>query len=221
MWYNVSMKVMERVAVHHTGGLLYDQHYSSQHFTAEDIDLRHWQKWAFKSRLNRYGGYNLFIDRKGILTQFRVIGEETAAQRGFNLDTISICLAGNFTMKPNGDAVDKPTFAQIITLQSLLIAIVENRIDKYNLIVDDETDIDVKLNKIVPHRSLGQTNCYGSYLKDNWARELTYSYFNKKLVSYITILDLLTKLLDLLMKSKIRLGGEVRVDCCLDKDNRG
>jgi hypothetical protein len=37
-------------------------------------------------------GYNFTIDRYGIIKQWRNIGEETMAQKGYNFDTVSICM---------------------------------------------------------------------------------------------------------------------------------
>jgi len=48
------------------------------------------------SKLGYYTGYNYFIGTNGCLTQIREIGEETMAVIGHNLDSIHICLAGDF-----------------------------------------------------------------------------------------------------------------------------
>ena len=62
----------------------------------DTIDNYHRQKWGFVSSLGLYGAYNYLIEKMGQVRQYRAEGEETAAQRGHNFDSISICVAGNF-----------------------------------------------------------------------------------------------------------------------------
>lgn len=40
-------------------------------------------------------GYNFTIDKFGTIKQWRAVGEETMAQKGYNFNTISICLLAN------------------------------------------------------------------------------------------------------------------------------
>ena len=152
---------MKFVAVHHSGGVGSDPYYSTQSQVADDINNWHRQRWPeFQSELGFWGGYNAFISREGVLTQFRLIGEETAANIGHNFDTISICLAGNFTINPRtGKAVDMPTDEQITKLKEVLSWICfEQKLVPYT--------------SIVPHRGLWNTECYGNALADTWARDL-------------------------------------------------
>lgn len=137
--------------IHHTGGLLNDPYASTLHHTAEDVDRAHRARFGFISTLGRWGGYTAFIDQTGLITQFRAIGEELAANKGRNLDTVAICLAGNF----DGVSPDMPTPEQVNTLKKLLTWIYSQ-----------------KQMMILPHRLIGQTNCYGSKLGDNWAWNL-------------------------------------------------
>src|SRR3990167_10283406 len=104
------------VCVHHTGGLANNPLASTKLFTADTIDKAHQARWNYKSSLGYFGGYNFFIDAWGNITQFRAIGEETMAQKGFNFsgEAISICLAGNFTK-----GVDTPSELQIKAFQEL------------------------------------------------------------------------------------------------------
>ena len=62
------------------------------------IDNFHKRKWNYKSSLGFYGGYNYLIESDGIVKQYRKVGEETIAQKGYNFNSISICLAGNFEL---------------------------------------------------------------------------------------------------------------------------
>lgn len=105
------MNVIKFMAKHHAGGIANDKYARSQHLTAENIDAAHRVRWNFVSSLGKYGGYNFFIEKNGKVTQFRAIGEETAAQIGFNFNAVSTCFAGNFVME-NGVPIEAPTEEQ-------------------------------------------------------------------------------------------------------------
>lgn len=141
----------KKIAIHHTGGLGADKYASTQHLTAENIDAAHMARFDMLSTMMRWGGYNFFIEKDGKVTQFRAIGEETAAVKGWNFNgiCISICLAGNFLK-----GVDSPTPQQIASLKDLY-----GKLPK------------VPRGDIVPHRALQQTECYGD-LPDSWARDI-------------------------------------------------
>lgn|SRR3990167_2494339 len=186
-------------AIHHSGGLLNDPFYSSLKFKAEDVDRAHRERWDFRSELGFYGGYTAFIDLGGVMTQYRLIGEETAAQKYHNFDTISIALAGNFTLDPtSGRMIDQPTPAQIEKLGEVLDWINKNA--------------RVTTQNIVAHRLLGWTECYGTGLTDSWCREVMFEYRNKKeLKQKISALQqlilLYSQLIGLLRLSKKTLGA--------------
>lgn len=94
---------MKYLAIHHTAVSRDKQ--SSQ---LMPVNRYHKGKWNFKSSLGWFVGYNYFIDVNGSLTYCRKIGEETIAQKGHNLDTISVCLAGNFNSElPNDKQVSR------------------------------------------------------------------------------------------------------------------
>lgn len=140
------------IAVHHTGGLGTNKYASTQHLTAENIDVAHMQRFDMLSTMRRWGGYHLFIEKNGKITQFRALGEESAAVKGWNQGgiCISVCLAGNFLK-----GVDTPTSEQIKSLKELFAVLPK-----------------VPPQNIVPHRALqNTTECYGD-LPDNWARNL-------------------------------------------------
>lgn len=143
------------LVVHHTASGWDRPKESSQHLTAIDINELHRIRFDLQSSLGWWGGYNIYIDKKGDITQFRAIGEETCAQYGYNFDgiAISVCLAGNFTP----GSPDMPTAAQIRTLQFIRKTLTEDGI------VFDEKNI-------VPHRRFANTSCYGMSLSDDWAR---------------------------------------------------
>ena len=140
------------VCVHHSGGIENNPLASTKLFTAETINKAHQAKWNYKSSLGYFGGYNFFCDYWGNMTQFRAVGEETMAQKGYNFNgqVVSICLAGNFTK-----GVDIPSEAQKTALKELILQFPQ-----------------VPNTNIVPHRHFGQTDCYGLGLSDDWARNL-------------------------------------------------
>ena len=194
------------ICVHHAGAIGSDKYSSSQKQIAEDIDRAHRARWNMISSLGRFGGYNFFIDKDGKVTQFRAIGEETMAQKGYNQDgfVISICLAGNFTKRPDGTTIDFPTWNQTDSLKRLVQEL------PY-----------VQAASIKPHRWFGQTECFGDALADSWASNLFSDRLAPKKSEQEVRVELLQKLLSLLqrymfllsLKAK-KLGGSKR--SCLD-----
>lgn len=68
----------------------------------------------YLSALGRYVGYTFFCERDGSLLQARLVGEETTAQLYHNLDSISICFAGDYDD-------EWLTEAQVKTLREFLL----------------------------------------------------------------------------------------------------
>lgn len=205
---------IKRICVHHTGGLLNDPFAKTQDYTASKVNSVHRDRFNFRSTLGMYGGYNFFIDKDGKLTQFRAIGEETAAQRGFNEDTISFCLSGNFSSF-GGKMVEKPTIQQQTTLKNALISLFETplALNEYKYL--SGTKMALKTSNIVPHRVLGNTECYGSGLSDNWARDIVIEFYNEKISLLMKLLDLYRKILQL----KTKFGSQNH--SCLEQNERG
>lgn len=104
-----------------------------------------------KSSLGWYVGYTYEISEAGIVRQARAVGEETAAVFGYNHNSVSICLDGNFD-------VELPTVEQIGALRGLLRGLVK------------EYGIDP--NNILHHRAKATTHCFGTNLPDDWARNI-------------------------------------------------
>ena len=184
------------LCIHHSGGLGVDNFASTQYLTAENVNQAHKKRWNFKSEIGWYGGYNFFINSNGKITQFRAIGEETMAQKGFNQngEVISICLVGNFQKHPlTGEMVDKPTQEQENALRGLYGAITRQigAVKPYN---------------IVPHRffSNSSTDCFGTGLPDNWARNTILD--RNTQLNFIQ--QMLVELMDILRTLKLKkLGG--------------
>lgn len=205
--------MIKYIAVHNTGGTQADNSASSQNMTAAQVDAYHKSRWNFRSELGRYGGYNFFIDRNGDVTQFRKIGEETAAQYGHNFDTISICLAGNFSVM----SMDRPTKLQEKALVHVIDWIMRYQFGmKSGLFsVKEGTVLNVDVSRIVPHRALQSgTECNGMKLENGWARDL---YMREAGMSFFQqIIATLKQKIQLLLieKKKKGLGGDDR--CCED-----
>lgn len=203
------MTDIKYIAIHNTGGLGNDPYASTQHLTWQDINNAHRDRWSkdfpgFFSRLSNstqlWGGYNVFINKDGEIKQFRAVGEETGAQIGHNFDTISICLAGNFSLK-DGTPVDQPTDKQRAMLTLLLQAIWEGKTRSF-LVVLPDINVSVPFYNILPHRLLqvGKiTSCFGDALPDSWGQDLLKPYLQQKLN---ILQQLLLKLMALLTARK-------------------
>ena len=103
----------------------------------------HKKKFGSKSSLGWWVGYNWFCDVDGTLTQTRLVGERTAAQQRHNLDSDSICLAGDFN-------IDLPTEAQIKVLRRW-IAVRTHLLFRF-------------------HRDLALRTCPGKNITKEWIR---------------------------------------------------
>ncbi len=178
------------VVVHHFGGTIANRYLSTQSFKEERIENAHSARWNFPSKLcDSNIGYNVIVWEDGSYDQYRYIGEETAAQVGHNNDSVSIALAGNFTLK-NGVKVDEPTEAQKETLTELLEWLYDN--------------VGVNFQNFRAHRDMPNswTECYGNALSGEWVRELLRPYIDNKIASLKTLIALYIKLLNLLKKKK-------------------
>ena len=157
--------IISKIIVHNTGGYGQDPNASTKHLMFEDIEKAHKERWGFVSTLNFFGGYTFVIDARGVVTQARSIGEETAHTRGHNSDSIGIVLTGNFNK-----GVDSPTGKQIESLTQLLRNLMHSNFAPYKVV--GGTRLHLNMTRIFPHRYYGRTSCYGTGLKDMWAREL-------------------------------------------------
>ena len=117
----------------------------------EVVNQFHQQRLFDKSSLGWFVGYHYFIEKSGKLIQARLDDEEGMHTKGYNLSSLSICMAGN------GD-VELPTKEQIETLKKWI----NEKAKQY----------DIPKSKILPHRKflpLFEKSCYGLLLMDDWA----------------------------------------------------
>ena len=141
--------------IHHTGGIDVDPLADTSNQTFEVVNAWHRQNpntWlGTYSSLGYAIGYHYFIDKKGKMTQGREDYDEGAHCVDHNIDSIGICMAGNFD-------VTSPTNAQISSLNE----IIGKKMKEY----------DISINNVVPHRYFSKKTCYGNRLTDNWLRDI-------------------------------------------------
>lgn len=107
------------------------------------------------SNLGYFVGYHCVIEKDGTLRRARLDTERDCDSLGHNFDSLSVCLAGNFS-------VGEPTPEQIHTLGELLAGW--------------SKEWTIPLEQIFPHRHFNGTECYGTHLSDDWAREVARLY---------------------------------------------
>jgi N-acetyl-anhydromuramyl-L-alanine amidase AmpD len=152
------MNTPKYIIVHHTGGTDADPAADTSAHTFEIVDAWHRKDpnvWlGHYSSMGRAIGYHYFIEKNGRMTQGRADTDEGAHCKGHNLDSIGVCLAGNFD-------VTLPTEAQIAALKELLIK--------------KTAQWSIQPSQVVPHRAFAEKTCYGTNLSYSWAQTLTSS----------------------------------------------
>lgn len=136
--------VPNKIIVHHSA---FDQD------TDQLMQINRWHKDRDFPLSERgfYVGYHYVINNEGQITQTRELDEVGAHCRGFNFESIGVCMEGDFTSK-------QPSAKQRTALGKLLLMLCDRlRIDHAD---------------IYPHRNFGQTSCYGDFLSDDWARKV-------------------------------------------------
>ena len=141
--------------VHHTGGTDADPLADTSNHTFEIVE--EWHKASpnvnlgYPSSLGFYIGYHYFIDKNGKVTQGRKDSDEGAHTKGYNTQSLGICLAGNFDLT-------EPTKAQVDALKALL----KQKMTQYGIVNA----------KVVPHRTFANKTCYGRKLSDKWVQDI-------------------------------------------------
>jgi N-acetylmuramoyl-L-alanine amidase len=153
------MKI-EFIFVHHTA-VSYSKNPDQWGATNE----YHKKTFNMVSSLGFYVGYNYEISRDGVVRKAREEGEETAAVKGYNKNSVSICLDGDFD---NED----PTDAQKTALSKLLKEVKERH--------------SIPIENIRPHRAVANKTCYGKRLKDDWAQNLVRGVEQYQLAKFTT-----------------------------------
>ncbi len=129
-----------KIIWHHTADALMSHQF-------EKINKYHKSRGFPLSSLGFYVGYHWLIEHDGTLKQARKENEIGAHDKGENVGSIGIALAGNFNHT-------RPTGAQKKTA-----AILVKRILK---------DWNIHITRIEPHRKNDATDCPGRRLRDNW-----------------------------------------------------
>ena len=203
---------------HHFGGFANDPLASSIGLTEEHIENAHKQRWPdFPSELNgSFIGYHIVI-YPNYWKQYRLLGEETAAVRGYNTRGAMVCVAGNFNRLGNSTR-DQMTPYQKEWLGKIGYAIINKNPESLGIKVKPGTEIAIPIQNVKPHRYAYATDCYGMGLSDSFGREQVVPYVQLKL--YQELLLKYTSLLESLRKVK-RLGSISAKSCWDENNNRG
>lgn len=146
--------------IHHTA-----VSYQIQPDQFDSVNMYHKVQGFPISSLGFFGGYNYIISADGSLKQYRVDGEETAAVKGQNFNSISIALCGNFD-------IERPTSPQMNTLKSLIL----DKMTKYAILP----------NQVAGHRAFANKSCPGRLISDSEIKDFFQpdrGYFTKLLES--------------------------------------
>lgn len=99
------------------------------------------------SSLGYFVGYHYVIEKNGAVLKAREENEIGAHDQGENVDSIGICLAGDFN-------TEKPTQAQADAFRILWLQILHRN--------------NIPILAIEPHRRDDTTDCPGKLLTDDW-----------------------------------------------------
>lgn len=113
----------------------------------KQIDAYHKQRDFPLSKRGYYVGYHYLIERSGLVTQCRDLDEIGAHDQGENLNSIGICLAGDFTAMLPNEAQTKTAATIVAEIRAAYF---------------------IPINRIEPHRWDDNTQCPGAFLPDNW-----------------------------------------------------
>lgn len=132
--------ILKRIIWHHTG-----DDYTGDQF--DKINAAHKARDFPKSKAGFYVGYHYLIEHDGSIRQARALDEIGAHDRGENLDSAGIALAGNFNITLPGEA---QTLSACKVLGEMLSA------------------LKISITNIEPHRRDDHTACPGKRLGDDW-----------------------------------------------------
>lgn len=125
-------------------------HHTADESTArqlEKVNDYHRTRNFPRSKFGFYVGYHYFIEQNGDIIQTRAENEIGAHDKGENINSIGIGLAGNFN-------ITYPTEEQLVSATRLLKKLRSNW--------------GIPLTRIEPHRWDDSTDCPGTLLSDNF-----------------------------------------------------
>lgn len=124
-------------------------HSAAENPTPQFMAINDWHKVRDfpKSSLGFYVGYHYVIEKDGTVMKAREDTEIGAHDTGENLNSLGICLVGDFTNI-------RPTIAQEKAFRKLLLELML----KHN----------ISINSIEPHRRDDTTECPGKMMPENW-----------------------------------------------------
>jgi hypothetical protein len=201
-----------KIGLHHSGPTSpTDPYSSSAKLTEAQINAAHKAREFNLSKMGFNIGYNVIWWPDGSRTQYRLIGEQTAAATGSNFDTFHGCAIGNFTLMRDGKPVDVMPKAQYDCMRRDIIALIENRPESVALKVLPGATFSFTPYNIFPHRILqpNHTSCNGNAYGDNWGRNIAFQYLKEKNQSNVVLFKILCTLADFFNGVKlgtIRLG---------------
>ena len=209
------MQTIKKIGLHNSGSLGTNTLAKSSHLTLQQINQGHKDRDFIFSEMGFYVGYNVLVFPDGTWKQTRLIGEETCASRGSNLNTFHICLLGNFNK-----GSETPTLQQKDITKTLINAVISGYPQEIGLKVKAGTIINVSSKDIFPHRVLQPTTeCYGTSLSDSWGRELVaLNVPSQQMTLWAGLLELVQKMLALLLANKPLAGKGVP---CSELDVKG
>lgn len=143
------MRTIKDIIIHHSSGTESNPRASTQHHTAKTISDWHKKLWDFPSIIiknsARYSGYNFIYEPlTGKLTQCRAIGEETAACIGKNLDSVHLCIVGNYDK-----GIDILSDKNKKDIQEFLKKLISG---SHDFVIYPLIKIDLSSDRIYPHR---------------------------------------------------------------------
>lgn len=130
----------KRIIWHHSA-------YQSDEHQAAKIDQWHKDRGFPISSLGYYIGYHYIIEKDGSVFKAREENEIGAHDQGENIDSLGICLAGDFNK-------EMPTVAQTNAFRTLWLDIIIR--------------LSIPILAIEPHRRDDSTDCPGKNLTDDW-----------------------------------------------------
>ncbi len=117
----------------------------------DKINTYHKSKNFPKSILGFYGGYHILIEKDGLVRRYRADNEIGAHDADENVNSLGVCLAGNFSL-------EHPSKEQEASLRKQL--------------TEWTLKFNIPVTRIDPHRMGDTTECPGKLLRDDWARRI-------------------------------------------------